>query len=316
MWTCGGGGLRRRHETGMKVTTGGRFNIGHVRLLPRCPHVDKVLAIGWEKNPSPTRPGRSSPPSIRSERPPRRRGRWPSRRANMHDYGPRKDGARWLRERLHALNNPYAHLHRVDEGIPRPTGGPDRRFEQNQLLATPADDDMSPHRRRGGGTSQRGSEIRNPTLVQATPTPHPLRRRRDMAANRRRSPSLAGGLPHNTSSRSTSASSTAVLLRRARGSRISACGYGEGRLLWDGDDGRRTPINPRAGSEFQRHRGDGPDPGGRGGPAGHGAGGSAPGQPEGESGLLLGIRRLLLGGHHAPGQEEARLSQRRFSRDA
>ncbi len=57
----------------------------------------------------------------------------------MHDYGAtEKDGARVaVRERLHALNNPYAHLHQEwMKGIP-----PDQLVdlivgsEQNQLLA-------------------------------------------------------------------------------------------------------------------------------------------------------------------------------------
>jgi acetyl-CoA C-acetyltransferase len=146
MWSAEGTGAVMRPV--MKVTTGG--TTGTTVAMCAYYHVasgmfDKVLAIGWEKNSESDTTGAI----ITAFHPVWERPSLGGAIAGlaieaskyMHDYGAtERDGARVaVRERLHALNNPFAHLRQEwMKGIPIAqlvdmiVGS-----EQNQVLAYP-----------------------------------------------------------------------------------------------------------------------------------------------------------------------------------
>ncbi|MGD0276000.1 MAG: thiolase family protein [Syntrophales bacterium] len=146
MWSVEGSGAVMRPV--MKVTTGG--TTGTSVAMCAYYHVasgmfDKVLAIGWEKNSESDTTGAI----ITAFHPVWERPNLAGAIAGlaldasryMANYGAtERDGARVaVRERLHALNNPFAHLHQewmrgipVDQIVDMIVGS-----EQNQMLAYP-----------------------------------------------------------------------------------------------------------------------------------------------------------------------------------
>jgi acetyl-CoA C-acetyltransferase len=259
----------------MKVTTGG--TTGTSVAMCAYYHVasgmfDKVLAIGWEKNSESDTTGAI----ITAFHPVWERPNLGGAVAGlaieaskyMHDYGAtEKDGARVaVRERLHALNNPYAHLHQEwMKGIP-PAQLVDLIVgsEQNQLLAYPLRmSDMCPRTDGAAavifaveGKAEKIAPV--PAWVQATANRHNFVYAGDV------------DMARNT----TIAEASQVVFRKAgikeplkqidvcelylpysyAGLKwiedIGFCGYGEGpRLLWDGvtDMDGELPINPSGG---------------------------------------------------------------------
>jgi acetyl-CoA C-acetyltransferase len=217
MWSVEGSGAVMKPV--IKVCTGG--TTGTTVAMCAYYHVasgmcDKVLAIGWEKNSEsdttgaiitafhpvwerPTLGGAVAGLAIEASK-------------YMHNYGAtERDGARVaVRERLHALNNPHAHLHQEwMKGIP-----PEKLVdlivgsEQNAMLAYPLRmSDMCPRpteprrsflprkdRRRRSPRSRPGSTPRQTgtissmpetwTWIATPPSPRPRRRSSRRPASR------------------------------------------------------------------------------------------------------------------------------------
>jgi len=273
MWSAEGSGAVMKPV--IKVCTGG--TTGTTVAMCAYYHVasglfDKVLAIGWEKNSEsdttgaiitafhpvwerPTLGGAVAGLAIEASK-------------YMHNYGAtERDGARVaVRERLHALNNPFAHLHQewmkgipVDQLVDLIVGS-----EQNAMLAYPLRmSDMCPRTDGAAavifaaeGSAEKIAPV--PAWVHATANRHNFVYAGDVDMDR------------NT----TIAEAAKAVFKKARVKEplkeidvcelylpysyaglkwiedIGFCGYGEGpRLLWDGvtDMDGELPINPSGG---------------------------------------------------------------------
>ncbi|MGD0275474.1 MAG: thiolase family protein, partial [Syntrophales bacterium] len=273
MWSAEGSGAVMRPV--MKVTTGG--TTGTTVAMCAYYHVasgmfDKVLAIGWEKNSESDTTGAI----ITAFHPVWERPSLGGAIAGlaieaskyMHDYGAtERDGARVaVRERLHALNNPCAHLKQewmrgipVDQLVDMIVGS-----EQNQILAYPLRmSDMCP-RTDGAAAAIFASEdfaeklAPIPAWVVATANTHNFVYAGDVNMSRHLTIADASRKVFNKAGIKEPLKEIDVcelyMPYSYAGLKwiedIGFCGYGEGpKLVWDGvtDMDGELPTNPSGG---------------------------------------------------------------------
>jgi len=273
MWSADGSGAVMKPV--MKVTTGG--TTGSTVATCAYYHVasgmfDKVLAIGWEKNSESDTTGAIitafNPIWERPNIGGAIAGLALEASVYMTNYGiTERDGARVaVRERLHALNNPYAHLHQdwmkgqtIERLVDVTVGS-----EQNRMLATPLRmSDMCPRTDGAAAVVFASEDVAEriapiPAWVHATANRHnyvfigdvDMERNTTLASASRKVFKKAGirepakeidvcelYLPYSYAG-----------LKWMED--IGFCGYGEGpRLLWDGvtDMDGELPVNPSGG---------------------------------------------------------------------